>query len=128
MGTSVREVPLVCCEVTPARQRPLPFPVAFDAIVGGTVGPKVVMSVGQLALLLTYCIILEGRPCTSLGQHRKANPDGRGMGEVCVWESWLCSLSAFWQQRLFGSKGKGEVLFPSPSLPSLAGGTADPGS
>lgn len=70
---------LVCYEVILARERSFLLPVAFDASFGGTVGPKGVMSVGHLALLLTYCSTLESRPCTSLGQYRRANPDDRGM-------------------------------------------------
>lgn len=73
-------------------------------VVGGKVVLHRVIREGYLSLPLTCYSTRESQPCISPGQHKRALPDGGGMGElapkVCAWESWPCNVSAMPQHGL----------------------------
>lgn len=58
---------LVCCAVVYIRERSPSFFLA----------PHCLQQMGKLTILLTICSTQESRPCSSFGQHSRANPVGK---------------------------------------------------
>jgi hypothetical protein len=86
------QVPLISHVIEWMRKR---YPPHFLLpMAGGRPGPGI-MSTGKLSLPLTCCSTQEGRPCTFLGQHSRADFSGTGMGKLAprTCKSWPYNLS-----------------------------------
>jgi hypothetical protein len=87
-----------------------PFPPA--SVVGGRLGPNVIMKAEDLVLPLTCCASQESRHCISCGQKSRLVPDSRAVGESV--QRCDHGRSAPTPSSLWGNKGKGEM--PSSTL------------